>query len=343
MRPARTPETALLACGSTRPIQEGDGPERKEGRCARSLPSLARAAPAVLESPAMKARFLFPCLVAAALAARAAAPDPAEAAIARWIDQPAPYAASRGEAVLPVALGLFGEGSQTGKPADDVSALRLGLASEHHNVGVFDWNLLYGYAGGAQRGLQLGGVNVVEGPLSGIQLGLLVNVCGVLENTPSAGAQAALLVNYADSLDGLQAGLAFNRNGTGSGLQLALVSNFSDRFRGIQLAAVNLDGDDVRGAQLGVVNAGAQFFSGQQLGLLNGCPGEQHGLQLAILNTAGTVHGVQFGLFNLATGSRGWQIGLYNDLQHASGVQIGLLNWASDADYPLLPFFRASF
>jgi hypothetical protein len=45
----------------------------------------------------------------------------------------------------------------------------------------------------------------------------------------------------------------------------------------------------------------------------------------------------------MATTSRGWQIGLYNDVQHAAGVQIGLANWATDADYPLLPFFRASF
>ena len=282
-------------------------------------------------------------LAAAAALARGAGTDPAEAAIARWIDQPKPYAASKGAASHPVALGLFGAGAETGAPEDDVAGLRLGLVSDHHNVGVLDLNLLYGHTGGRENGFQLGGVNVVEGPLSGVQLGLLVSVCGVLENSPSTGAQAALLVNYADGLDGVQLGLAFNRNGEGSGLQIGAVANFSDRFRGIQLAAINMDGDDIRGAQLGFVNAGAKEFRGLQLGAVNGCAGEQHGLQVGLLNTAGTMNGVQFGLVNMATTSRGWQIGIYNDVQHAAGVQIGLANWATDADLPLLPFFRASF
>ena len=231
----------------------------------------------------MHARNAFLALVLVAAAARGAGADPAESAIARWIDQPAPYADSAGKSSHPVAFGLFGGAAETGSPADDVSVLRLGLASDHHNVGVLDLNLFYGHAGGRERGLQFGAVNVVEGPLSGVQLGLLVSVCGVLENSPSTGAQAALLVNYADELDGVQFGLAFNRRGEGAGLQVGL------------------------------------------------------------LNTAGAMNGVQFGLVNMATTSRGWQIGLYNDVQHAAGVQIGLANWASDAEFPLLPFFRSSF
>ena len=264
----------------------------------------------------MNARHLLLPLAFATLAARGAGSDPAEAALARWVDRPEPYVRTEGKTVHPVALGVFG-GAQTGAPEDDVAGLRLGLATEHHNVGVFDLNLLYGYSGGFQRGFQLGSVNVVEGPLSGMQLGILVSVCGVLENSPSTGAQASLLVNYADGLDGVQLGLAFNRNGVGS--------------------------DDIRGAQLGLINAGAKEFRGLQLGAVNGCAGEQHGLQIGLLNTAGAMNGVQFGLVNMATTSRGWQIGLYNDVQHAAGVQIGLANWATDADLPLLPFFRASF
>lgn len=281
---------------------------------------------------------------AAAAAVHAAKPvDPAEAAIARWIDQPAQYVASEGESTLPVALGLFGEGSQIGTAKDDVSLLRIGLACEHNNVGVLDLDLFYGRTHGRQRGLQFGGANVADGPLSGIQLGWIGNAAGILDDAPSTGAQIAPLANYAESLAGVQLGLGLNRNGEGSGLQIGGVANFSDRFRGIQLALVNLDGDDIRGAQLGLINAGAKAFSGVQVGLLNGCAGEQHGLQLALLNTAGTMNGLQLGLVNMATTSRGWQIGVYNDVQHAQGVQIGLLNWASDAEYPLLPFFRASF
>ncbi len=286
---------------------------------------------------------LFLLAAAAAPLARAAGPDPAESAIARWIDQPKPYARSEGAASHPLAFGLFGAAAETGSPEDDVAGIRLGLVSDHHNVGVLDFNLFYGHAGGRENGFQFGCANVVEGPLSGIQLGLLASVCGVLENSPSAGAQLSLLANYADGLDGVQLGLAFNRNGTGSGLQLGAVANFSDRFRGIQLAAVNMDGDDVRGAQLGLINAGAKEFRGLQLGAINGAAGDQHGLQVGLLNTAGTMNGLQFGLVNMATTSRGWQIGIYNDVQHAAGVQIGLANWATDADFPLLPFLRVSF
>ena len=287
-------------------------------------------------------RVLLALSAGAALSARAAGADPAEAVIARWIEQPEPYSYSEGRTVHPVAFGLFGD-RQTGVREDDVAGLRLGLLSRHHNVGFLDFNLLCGRSEGRQRGFQLGAVNAVDGPLGGIQVGLLTSVCGVLENSPSTGAQISLLVNYADGLDGVQLGPAFNRNGKGSGLQISVVANFSDRFRGVQLAAVNLDGDDVRGIQLGFINAGAKEFHGLQLGAINGCPGEQHGLQFALLNTAGTLEGLQLGLFNLATTSRGWQIGLYNDVKHAAGVQIGLANWATDADWPLLPFFRVSF
>ena len=290
----------------------------------------------------MTARYAIPLLCAAALAGRAAPPS-AEEAIARWIDVPAPYAASEGARTLPVALGLFGAGAETGSPEDDVAGLRLGLVSDHHNVGVLDLSLLYGHAGGRQRGLQLGAVNVVEGPLDGVQVGLLASVSGVLAQSPSTGAQAALAANYSDSLDGLQLALAFNRAGAGSGIQLAAGVNSSDRFRGIQVAAVNIDGKEIRGAQIGAINAGAEVFSGLQAGAINGCSGTFSGLQAGLLNTATTLDGVQFGLFNLASTSRGWQLGLYNDARHAQGVQIGLVNWSSDADLPLLPFFRASF
>lgn len=280
---------------------------------------------------------------AAAAAVHAAQPvDPAEAAIARWIDQPAPYVASEGETARPVALGLFG-GLQTGTPKDDVSLLRIGLACEHNNVGILDFDLFYGRTHGSQRGIQLGGANVADGPLAGIQLGWVGNAAGILDDAPSTGAQIGTVANYAESLAGVQLGLGLNRNAEGSGLQIGGVANFSDRFRGIQFAIVNLDGDDIRGAQLGAINAGAKVFSGVQLGLLNGCPGEQHGLQIALLNTAGTLNGLQFGLVNMATTSRGWQIGVYNDVQHAQGVQIGLLNWASRSELPLLPLLRVSF
>ena len=254
-----------------------------------------------------------------------------------------PYRPSRAAASLPVDFAL-GFGIQFGLPEDDVDLLRLGLfGAEHHNVGGLDLNLTYGYASGEARALQLAPVNVVEGPLTGVQFGV-VNVSGVLRESPSTGAQLGLLVNYADGMDGVQTALLVNRAGTGSGVQLAAGCNFSDRYRGVQVALVNLDGDDVHGAQIGFVNVGAKEFSGLQLGAFNGSPeGSYRGWQAGLLNTADTLSGVQVGLVNLADSAEGWQVGLYNDARTLRGVQIGLLNRVVESDLPFLPFLRLSY
>lgn len=254
-----------------------------------------------------------------------------------------PYRPSRAAASLPADFAL-GFGIQFGLPEDDVDLFRLGLfGAEHHNVGGVDLNLTYGYASGEARAFQLAPVNVVEGPLTGVQLGI-VNVTGVLRDAPSVGGQLGLLVNYADGMDGVQAALLVNRAGTGSGVQLAAGCNFSDRYRGLQLALVNLDGDDVHGAQIGLINVGAKVFSGLQFGAFNGTPdGSFDGWQVGLLNTADVLSGVQFGLVNLADRLDGWQIGLYNDARASRGVQIGLLNRVVEDPHPWLPFLRLSF
>lgn len=256
---------------------------------------------------------------------------------------PEPYRPSRGAASLPADFAL-GFGIQVGLPQDDVELLRLGLfGAEHHNVGGFDLNFTYGYASGEARALQIAPVNVVEGPLKGVQLGV-VNVSGVLREAPSTGGQLGLLVNYADGMDGVQTALLVNRAGTGSGVQLAAGCNFSDRYRGVQFALVNLDGDEIRGAQIGFINVGAKDFTGLQLGAFNGSPeGSYHGWQVGALNTADTLSGVQLGLANLADSAEGWQVGLYNDARTLRGVQIGLLNRVAESDIPFLPFLRLSY
>lgn len=282
-----------------------------------------------------------PLLLAAALALPALAgrpPIPQN----RWIPQPEPYRAAEADAYMPVALSLA-PGLQTGLATDDVTLLRLGiLSADYHNVGVLDLTLGYAHASGAQRGLQLSSVGVVEGPLHGVQLSLLVSVAGLLAEAPSAGAQAALLVNYADGLDGLQFALLCNRSAGGTGVQVA-GANFADRLRGLQLGLVNLDGDDIRGAQIGLANAGAKRFSGLQLGAFNGGGDDFSGWQAGLLNAAVRLDGTQIGAVNLATTASGAQIGLYNSARTLKGFQLGLLNHVENAPLPWLPFLRLAF
>ena len=266
---------------------------------------------------------------------------PAKERIARPV---APkYEPELGEGTLPVVLALW-PGMQFGYEQDDVSILRFGLiGSRNHNVSFLDFNLFYGRTTGAESALQLGAANVVEGPLTGVQLGL-VNISGVLEESRSAGAQIGLLGSYSDTLAGVQLGGLFNRAATGTGLQLAALCNYSDDFRGIQLGAINLEGDDLRAIQLGIVNGGATAYRGVQLGLVNSSQGDFHGLQLGVANTVQTLGGgLQLGLVNFAGEMHGWQIGVYNTARAAHGVQIGLLNVDDSAEWPFLPLLRASF
>ena len=283
----------------------------------------------------------------AALGASAAAPVPERfnrPASERFAPRATTLRAEPSGRAAPVVLALC-PGVQTGSERDDCLLLRLGLfGSRNHDVSGLDLNLFYGRASGAERALQLGAVNVADGPLAGAQFGL-VNVSGVLEGSESAGFQIGLLGNYSESLAGGQAGFLLNRAARGSGVQLAAVCNFSDRFGGIQIAAVNLEGDEIRGIQLGVANAGAKRFSGVQIGLVNAGGDRFVGWQVGAANTLGTLEGgLQVGLANFAGEvAGGWQIGLYNQARAVRGVQVGLLNVDKSADLPCLPFVRAAF
>ena len=253
------------------------------------------------------------------------------------------YEPGLGEGTLPVVLALW-PGVQFGYEQDDVSLLRFGLlGSRNHTVALLDFNLFYGRATGAERALQFGAVNVADGPLAGVQFGLL-NVSGILEGSKSSGLQIGFLGNYSESLAGGQAGFLMNRAQSGAGVQLAAVCNFADRFRGVQAAVVNLDGDEIRGVQLGVANAGAKDFAGIQLGLVNAGGPRFRGAQVAAVNTLGALDGgFQLGAVNLAGDVAGWQIGVYNSAATLRGVQIGLLNVVESADLPVLPLRRVSF
>ena len=302
----------------------------------------------MLDSGAVKPVLAAVLVLLAVLSASAAAPVPERfdrPASERFAPREPPrYAAASGTGAAAVVLAVWPGVLQTASEREDVLLLRLGLlGSSNHDVSGLDLNLLYGCASGAERAVQLGAVNVVHGPLSGAQLGLL-NLSGLLARGPgSAGVQLGLLGNYSDSLAGAQAGFFLNRARTGAGAQVAAVCNFSDRFRGVQLAAVNLEADEFRGVQLGVANAGAKDFAGIQLGLVNRGGGRFSGVQIAVANTVETLDGgFQLGLANFAREARGWQIGLYNDARSLRGVQIGFANVAGSSGFPVLPFLRIS-
>ena len=287
----------------------------------------------MLDSGAMKRTSAALLALLAVLSASAAAPVPER------FDRPASesfapraahrHAAAASTGAAAVVLAVW-PGVQTASEKEDCLLLRLGLiGSLNNDVSGLDLNLFYGGASGAERALQLGAVNIVYGPLTGVQFGLL-NVSGVLQrpNSGSAGFQIGLLGNYSDGLRGAQAGFLLNRVQTGAG---------------VQLAAVNLEADEFRGAQLGVANAGAKDFAGLQIGLVNAGGARFHGVQVAAANTVGTLDGgLQFGLANFARDAQGWQIGLYNDARTLRGVQVGLLNVVHSADLPFFPFVRVA-
>ena len=300
----------------------------------------------------------FEPIAAAAAAFRIVSAAPAAAEVpavlgdlAKYFEPEKPYRAEAGADRLAVALGLFPP-LQTGGDSTDVEFLRLAGVSRHHNVAGADASLFFGRALGSATGFQFSAVNVVDGPVRGVQFGLLANVAGTMPETESRGVQLALLANWADPFRGVQFSPGFNRSLRGGFAQIAFLSNVSDDFSGVQLSAVNLRGKSFSGAQIGLLNGGADRFSGLQLGLANSAvplgkadhDAKMDGWQVSLaVNAADSVSGGQFSIVNLASDVKGVQIGLYNQARRLSGVQIGLLNHCDSSDVPFLPLFRAAF
>jgi len=305
--------------------------------------------------PAPFFRGMFAALAAAAALAVPAAQGAVPAVLgdlAPYFEPEKPYRAEDGADRLAVALGLFPP-LQLGGDGTDVSLLRLGLVSRHHNVSGADLSLFHGRTRGSFSGVQFSGLNVVDGPARGVQLGVLANVAGTIPESESAGVQLALFANWADAFDGVQFAFGFNRDARGGFVQIAAVCNSSEDFSGVQAAAVNLRGKSFRGVQFGALNGGADSFSGFQLGLFanSAVPlgtvehhARMHGWQVApLVNAADEIDGGQVSLVNLAADVRGVQIGLYNQARRLRGVQIGLLNHCDASDVPFLPLCRAAF
>lgn len=132
----------------------------------------------------------------------------------------------------------------------DVTGLRLGLVARHHDVSIFDLNVLAGLADGCQAGLQLSGFYNRVGSADGLlQFSTLANDC----SGDFTGAQLALIynrtkgvtkgvslgfVNLANQLQGMQFGLV-NRVQLLEGLQVG-IANYALDGAGVQIGIINI-------------------------------------------------------------------------------------------------------
>ena len=134
---------------------------------------------------------------------------------------------------IPLSAGIW-EGCQLGTPEGSVHGLALALPRSRH----FD-----------VVGVQLGGINIADRRLAGLQLGA---------------------VNMAGHVDGVQIGAVNTCDGLVRGVQLGAV-NDTDDLRGLQIGAMNVTKHLSWGVQIGLVNfvSGDYFHAGVQLGILN--------------------------------------------------------------------------
>lgn len=171
-------------------------------------------------------------------------------------------------------------------------------------------NVVGGLAGGVD-GVQVGSVlNIVTGPVRGLQISGAVNVArelrglqigGAANITPQvSGLQIGGAVNVSAEADGSQIGGAINLARAMNGLQIAGAMNIARQMKGFQLSGgVNL-ADSVNGLQLaGGVNL-ADRVSGLQLGGGINLAGRVGGAQIGVVNVAGRVKGAQIGVLNIA-------------------------------------------
>jgi hypothetical protein len=131
-------------------------------------------------------------------------------------------------------------------------------------------------------GVQLsGGLNLVSGPVEGVQLGF-VNIGAVLVD----GLQLGLLDIAAGDIQGAQVALANIATGELAGLQVGLFNLAGASFEGLQLGLLDIAAGESSGAQIGLLNLAVQDLRGSQLGLLNIGAGPVDGTMIGLLNIA---------------------------------------------------------
>jgi len=199
------------------------------------------------------------------------------------------------------------------------------MVPEDCNVYGLRMNLLYGKNSGLW-GVDLGIANTTEGPVRGIQAGL-INGPGALDGIGVGG------INSTSRVNGFQAGLFSVAEERVNGIQLSALFNHSPVVRGLQLHA-GISGnfaDDVIGAQIG---AGLPTFNMSEV---------MRGVQVSPIgaNYAGrSMKGFQFSIYNSAGIMSGIQLGIVNYAEEMKGLQVGLLNVVKDSPFPFLPIFQ---
>jgi hypothetical protein len=190
---------------------------------------------------------------------------------------------------------------------------------------------LVNISGGQHSGINLAGlVNSSGGPMQGVQLSGIANVSG----GPMQGMQLAGIVNTTrQEMQGIQLSGIGNVSGTEmQGLHYSGIFNVSGaQMEGIQLGGVlNVSGQGMSGVQLaGVVNgSGAQMEGIQLAGVVNASRFNSDGVQLAgVVNASG---GAQSGIFMAGIGNAAalnadgvFVSGIFNAARGpAAGIQI---------------------
>ncbi|XXT14448.1 hypothetical protein WME94_29795 [Sorangium sp. So ce429] len=135
-------------------------------------------------------------------------------------------------------------------------------------------NLVLGPARGAQltgglnlamslRGAQAGPINVVTGPVDGVQGGVL-NVAG-----PVDGVQGGAVNIAAGSVAGAQLGLVNVAVGESTDVQVSLLNAAVSKSTNVQVSLANVAAGESTGTQIGLLNVATGKVGGVQIGLVN--------------------------------------------------------------------------
>ena len=162
---------------------------------------------------------------------------------------------------------------------------------------LFSFNMFAGKVGAVQ-GVELGGFfNKVEGDMTGIQLGGLINSAKTV-----TGAQFGGLINISENVTtGIQFGGLANITKSVKGAQLGGLININTEITGVQFGGIANIGENIKGTQFGGIVNLTEKIEGQQFGGIANIGKEVSGVSFAgLFNRTETLRGVQFaGIVNV--------------------------------------------
>lgn len=212
----------------------------------------------------------------------------------------------------------------------------------------YSLNILAGFNGGLDRGIELGGLVNVNGYFArGFQLAGAANVSG----RETFGIQLAGLLNYSGrSMQGIQfsgvsnisrgnmqgiqlSGLANITSGSSVGIEIAGLGNFSENdMRGLLFSGVlNIAGENMQGLSFsGIGNIAQNEMQGISSSGVFNIADQLQGIMLSGVNVARNMEGMQIGTLNIAENGMGLQLGLVNVAKEFEGVPLGLFSYYGD-------------